>query len=239
MKTKEQYLREMNRLGRFGVLTTLILLFAVPLIFGLYHNAMPTIADFFKAGSGVLILYIPIGIIEVLSYSPILGSASYITFITGNIMNLKIPIATNAQELASTTKGTEKSDVITTLAIGVSSMVTIIMIAVGVLLLVPLESLMTSDVAVTASGYILPALFGALIIGLMKSSGDIQVKGKMKAGVLPFFILLIINLFIYKTELISGVLLIITIPFTILCAYVLFKIGQIKIIVKENKEGTE
>jgi hypothetical protein len=236
MKTKDQYMNEMNRVGRLGVMVTIVLLFAVPTIFGLYHNAMPTVGDFFKAGIGLLVLYIPIGISEVLIYSPLLGSSTYITFITGNIMNLKVPVANNAQELMNTTKGTEESDVITTLAIGVSSMVTIVMIALGVLLLVPLEPFMTNEAIVKASNYVLPALFGALIIGLLKPSGDVVVRGKLLAGVIPFILLLAVNLFIFNTNTYSGVLLIITIPITVLIAYFLFKKGKITIEVRNETE---
>ncbi len=237
MSSKEKYIRDINRIGRIGIAITLVLLFAVPTIFGLAHNAMPSLGGFFKAAGGLLILFIPMGISEVFIYSPILGNASYITFITGNIMNLKVPIAANAQDLMETTKGSEESDVISLLAIGVSAMVTIIMIALGVVLLVPLEPFMTSPQMMTASSYVIPALFGALIVGLLKARGDIQVQGKIKAGILPFLVLLTVNLFVVNTSNYSGILLIVMIPFTILCAYILYKKGFIKIIIKEKKES--
>ncbi len=125
MKTREEFAKEMSNLGRIGILIVLSMLFAVPTIFGLYLDAMPTFGEFMRAASGLLVLFVPLAISEVFIYAPILGSASYITFITGNIMNLKIPIAQNAQELMDTTKGSEQSDIITTLAISVSAIVTI------------------------------------------------------------------------------------------------------------------
>jgi hypothetical protein len=232
----KNFAEQMSRFGRIGIAITLALLFMVPVVFGIYHNAMPSLEDFLVAGAGIFVLYIPIGISEVLIYSPLLGSSSYITFITGNIMNLKVPIAKNAQEIMDTTPGTEHSDVITTLATTVSAMVTIVMIAMGVLLLVPLEPIMTSEVVKTASGYVLPALFGALIIGVLRSTGEVQVKGKMKAGVVPFILLLIVNLFLLNTTEYSGVLLIVTIPITVGCAYYLFRKNQITIHVKSDQD---
>ncbi len=139
----------------------------------------------------------------------------------------------------NTTKGTEESDVITTLAIGISAMVTIIMIALGVLLLVPLEPIMTSEVVKTASTYVIPALFGALIIGLLKSRGEVQVKGKLLAGIVPFVLILAVNIFIFNTTQYSGVLLIVMIPITILSAYVLFRKGKITIVLENELEVTE
>ena len=235
MKSREKFSKEMNNLGRLGVLAMIILLFAVPTIFGLYHNAFPTFGEFIKAASGLLVLFVPIAISEVFIYTPIFGSATYITFITGNIMNLKVPIAQNAQELMNTTKGTEESDVITTLAISVSAIVTITLIALGVLLLVPLEPIMTSSAVSTASAYVLPALFGALVVGLLRSTGEIRVKGKVKAGIIPFTLLFLVNIFVMNTYDYSGILLIPMIPLTVFFAWILFKKKQITIEIIERE----
>ena len=237
MKSREEYLKETNKLGRFGVLMMIILLFGVPVIFGLYHNAIPSFKDFIIAASGLLVLFVPIAISEVFIYTPIFGSATYITFITGNIMNLKVPIAQNAQELMNTTKGTDESDVITTLAISVSAIITITFIALGVLLLVPLEPIMTSETVSIAAGYVLPALFGALVVGLLKSTGEIRVKGKIKAGIVPFILLLLVNIFVINTYDYSGILLIPMIPLTIFFAWILFKKEQITIEIIEKEES--
>jgi len=237
MKTREEFSREMTNLGRIGILIILTMLFAVPFIFGIYLDALPTFGEFMKAASGLLVLFVPLAISEVFIYTPILGSATYITFITGNIMNLKIPIAQNAQELMATTKGTEKSDVITTLAISISAIVTITFIALGVLLLVPLKPIMTSDTVITASSYVLPALFGALVVGLLRSTGEIRVKGKVKAGIVPFTLLFLVNIFVMNTYDYSGILLIVMIPLTILSAWILFKKKQITIEVIEREES--
>ncbi len=162
-------------------------------------------------------------------FTPIVGSGTYITFITGNVMNIKIPIAHNAQSIMNTTKGTESSDVITTLAISVSAMVTTTTMGIGVLLLVPLEPFMSSAPIQTASGYVLPALFGALVVGLLSTSGKVKVKGKVKAGILPFFVLLLVNIFIINTYQYSGILLLVMIPLTILCARFLYHRKMISI----------
>lgn len=47
--------------------------------------------------------------VEYLIYVPMLGSgASYLSFITGNLSNLKIPCAVNARDLAHTKVGTRR-----------------------------------------------------------------------------------------------------------------------------------
>ena len=238
MRSREEYSNEINRIGRIGILITLILLFAVPTIMAIVHNAFPSVTDFLGASVGILVIFVPLGISEVFIYSPLLGSASYITFITGNIMNLKVPIATNAQDVANTTKGSEESDVITTLAISVSAMLTIIIIFVGVLLLglEPVKEFMSTDTVQSASKYILPALFGALVVGILKSTGNIVVRGKVKAGIIPFVLLLVLNIVGISTAGLEGILLIAIIPLTVYIAWILFKKEQITIEIKETEE---
>lgn len=232
MNERKTFAEEMILAGRIGILITLVLLFAVPTIFGIYYDAMPTFENIVLA-SGLFPMYLAIGISEVMIFTPLLGSSTYITFITGNIMNLKVPVANNAQTLMNTTKGTEKSDVITTLAIGVSSMVTITILVIGVILISPLQPFMEQEVIQNASDYVLPALFGALIIGVMKPSGDYVVKNKMLAGAIPFVLLLIVNIFVFNTLTSSGGIVIVVAPITIGIAYVLFRRGIITI---ENRK---
>ncbi len=224
------YNDRIHRLGRWGVGLTLGMLLIIPLVFGLFIGAMPTLSDFFIAFVGVAIIFVPIGIAETLSFTPILGNGSYIAFITGNIMNIKIPLAQNAQAMMGTDKGTPQNDVITTLAISVSALVTMLILAIGVLLLEPLRPIMTSAPVQTASQYVLPALFGALVVGLLKGSGSIRVQGKLKAGLLPLAVLLIVNLLVINTYDFSGPLLIVMIPIVIGLSYVLYQKGMIKVV---------
>lgn len=105
------------------------------------------------AGSGLLAVFIPTCIAEVFSYTPILGSSAYITFLTGNVMNLKVPVVVNAQIMSDTASGTEEGDAVATIGVAVSSIVTTLIIAGGVLLLVPLRPILTSPTVQTATTY--------------------------------------------------------------------------------------
>ena len=88
--------------GRIGTLIALIYMIALPFIVLSYYGCMPKMGDVFNPSTlSILLIYIPVGISEALSYTPILGSASYLTFITGNIMNLKLPCAINAMKLTN------------------------------------------------------------------------------------------------------------------------------------------
>lgn len=237
MKTSEQYSKEIHKIGRLGLFFSLVILFAVPTIICLVYDIFPTFSQFMLGASGLLAIFVPLAIAEVFSFTPILGSAAYITFITGNVMNLKLPCAKNAMDVAKVAPGTEEADAVATLAVGISSMLTIIIIAIGVLLLVPLEPILSLPPIKIATKYMLPALFGALSLSLVKSSGDVQVKGSWKAGVIPFILILCINLYVFPLSGLEGVALLLMIPLTILIAKILHKKGQIKVQYKNDKKN--
>lgn len=229
MRTSEQYKKEIHLTGRIGLLITIIILLTVPVIICSVYDIFPTFKQFMLSASGLLAIFVPLTISEVISFTPLLGSAAYLTFITGNIMNLKFPCAKGAMDVAGVTPGTEKADVIATLSVGVSSMLTILIIAAGVLLLVPLTPILQLPAIKTATDYMLPSLFGALALSLLKSSGEVQVKNTWMAGLLPFILILVINIFIYPLAGLEGVALLLMIPLTILCAKILHKKGIIKV----------
>ena len=52
---------------------------------------------------------------------------------------MKIPCAINARDLAGVKAGTKENEIVSTLSIAVSSLVTILVLALGVLLLQPLQ----------------------------------------------------------------------------------------------------
>ena len=121
-----------HKWGRIGTLIALIYMIALPFIVLTAYDSMPSLGEIFNIGTiSILMIYIPVGISEALSYTPILGSSSYLTFITGNIMNLKLPVAVNAMKLAKKEPNTPEGDAISSVAVAVSSIMTIIILALA------------------------------------------------------------------------------------------------------------
>ena len=83
-------------------------------------------------------------------------------FITGNLINMKIPCAVNARDIVGAKTGTAENEIISTLSIATSSLVTILVLALGVLLLVPLQPILQSEALQPAFSNVVPALFGAM-----------------------------------------------------------------------------
>ena len=158
-----KYEKNTHRLGKAVSLITLILLIGAPFLIGSTLGAMPDIG---AAGRGFLavgLVWTISSVVEFLVYTPMLGSGgSYLAFITGNLINMKIPCAVNARDLAGVKAGTKENEIVSTLSIAVSSLVTILVLAAGVLLLQPLQPVLQSETLRPAFDNVVPALFGAM-----------------------------------------------------------------------------
>ncbi|MDY5932093.1 MAG: hypothetical protein SPJ34_08730 [Candidatus Ornithospirochaeta sp.] len=158
-----EYENDIHRTGRMMCFMGLVLMFAIPFIFGSIMKAHVDWNGYLKGIARVIPIYLPSCIAEFLIYVPLLGAGgSYLAFITGNIVNMKLPCAFNAKEIAQTEAGTPENDIISTLSIATSSLVTMLVIFIGVLLLIPLTPILSNPVLQPAFDNVLPALFGAL-----------------------------------------------------------------------------
>ena len=167
MDEKQKFLQEFNnslhRLGRLTMILMIGLLLMIPIAFGMMNDLSPDMKGFLNGIIKVGIIYYPTSIVEFLIYTPMLGTGgSYLSFITGNVTNMRIPCAMNAANIAKTEPGTPEHEIITTIAVAVSAITTTVVIVIGVVLLVPLQPVLQSAVLQPAFNNVVPALFGAL-----------------------------------------------------------------------------
>jgi len=159
----ERYLERTHLYGRVGLLTGIALLLASPFAMGLSLDAMPDLGAFARGFAQIAIIYIPSCIVEFLIYTPMLGAGgSYLGFITGNLINMKIPCALNARDIVGTKAGTTENEIVSTISVAASSLVTTLVIALGVLLLIPLRPVLEAPALQPAFNNVVPALFGAM-----------------------------------------------------------------------------
>lgn len=203
MQTMDSFQLWSHKWGRVGTVIALIYMIALPFIVLAYYDSIPPLDSVFNLGTiSILMIYIPVGISEALSYTPILGSSAYLTFITGNIMNLKLPCAVNAMKIANKEPNTPAGDAIASVGVAVSSIMTISILALAALLSTWISPVFELPAVKTASGYIIPALFGSLALGLFSSSnaGNKIVKNGIM-GVLPVLIIVsILSIFVRVTS---------------------------------------
>ena len=219
-QNREAYMAKYNEkthfYGRIGLWIGIILLIAAPFLFGVSLNAMPDLGAFAKGLAQIAIIYIPSCIVEFLIYMPMLGAGgSYLAFITGNLINMKIPCALNARDIAGTEAGTTENEIVSTLSIAASSLVTTLVIAIGVMLIIPLRPVLEMPELQPAFNNVVPALFGAMAYKYFRRS--------MKLVAIPLVVMTV--LFIVAPGLIGsvGFLMLISGAIAIGQAYYYFK----------------
>lgn len=159
----DSYDEQVHRLGRITSIIAVTLIIAVPAFICIKYNIFPPLRSLFSGILSIWMIEIPICISEVLTYCPMLGSgASYLAFVSGNLTNLKIPCASMCVEAAGVKPSTKEGDIISTLSVASSTIVTEIIIIIGVIAIVPLTPILSAPVLAPAFSNILPALFGGL-----------------------------------------------------------------------------
>ncbi len=238
METRVQYFNRINRVGRISFTIFFFMLFAIPTIVCAVYDIFPTLATVLKATMGLFLILTPIAISEIVSFVPMLGSgASYLTFEAGNVSNIKLPCAMNALKNAGVLPASEEGEVLSTISVAISSIVTTAVIIVAALLLTPLAPVFANPGVRIATGNVLPALFGALIVAFMAGgeAGTVEIRGQWKAMILPLAVVAIVHYLLFPIKGWEGVVILILIPITIFGARFLYKKGQIKVVPKEKK----
>ena len=228
-----------HRWGRIGTVIALVYMIALPYIFLGVYDCIPTLGEIFNVATiGILAIYVPVGFSEALSYTPLMGVSTYLGFITGNIMNLKLPCAVNALKLTGKQANTPEGDVVSSIAVAASSIMTVGILTVAALLISFIAPIFELPAVQTMSSYLLPALFGSMTLGLFASTsaGTKVVKGGMK-GVVPVIIL--VSVITLAARLIGmgsimlgmvGFVILAMLPIAIITSRILWKKGKIVVV---------
>lgn len=223
MSSKKQltYLESVHRDGLVWGVIICVLILAFPLAVSLIFGAFPQWKPLAQGLFATLPMYWAVGLVEIFTYVPMLGAGgTYLSFVTGNISNLKLPCAVDAMERANVKPTSEEGEIISTIAIAVSSIVTTIIIILGVILIVPLTPILESPVLEPAFDLILPALFGGLAV--------VFISKNAKLSIAP--IILMLALFIFVPALNKstvGIMVPVGVLFTVAVARIMYKKGML------------
>lgn len=219
MNKQLSYLDSVHRDGRIWNLSVMVLLLLFPIIVSIVFDAPPDWNALVLGLIATAPMYWAVGIIETFTFVPMLGAGgSYLSFVTGNISNLKLPCAINALEQNDVNAASEEGELISTIAIATSSIVTTIIIVLGVILIVPLTPILEAPVLEPAFAQMLPALFGGL--------GVVFVSRNWRIALAP--VLLMLVLFIFVPALNAGtvgIMVPVGVLFTIAISRILYKRG--------------
>lgn len=217
MKKEMTYLDSVHRDGRIWNISVMIALFMYPILVGVLFGVLPDWHGLLMGLVATAPMYWAVAVVETFTYVPMLGAGgSYLSFVTGNISNLKLPVALNALEQADANIRTEEGEIVSTIAIAVSSIVTTVIIILGVILITPLTPILDAPVLAPAFAQILPALFGGL--------GIVFVSKNWKIAVAP--VILMLALFIFVPALNAstvGIMVPVGVLFTIGVSRILYK----------------
>lgn len=221
MKNKNNltYMDTVHRDGTIWNISMMILLLLFPVAVCIIFKTMPDWRGVIEGLIATAPMYWAVGVVEVITFIPMLGAGgSYLSFVTGNISNLKLPCAINALENAKVDAKSEEGELISTIAIAVSSIVTTIIIAIGVLLIVPLRPILENPVLDPAFDQMLPALFGALGVALISKNWKIAIA--------PIALMLILFIFVPALDSgMVGIMVPVGVLFTIGFSRILYKKG--------------
>ncbi|MGN1420430.1 MAG: hypothetical protein ACI4XC_02805 [Eubacterium sp.] len=216
-----EYNNKTHLYGRFWVITALFGFIMIPVAISAHLNAFPSASVVLKGLAPIAMLFYPTAVIEVMTYTPLLGSgATYVSFITGNINNLKLPCVLSSLSSANVRSNSDEGEIISTIAACTSSIVTTIIVAAGVLLFSPVLPYITDKSSPFAPAFsqVVPALFGAL--------GMSYFAKHFKLSVVP--IAAICLLLMFKGDLAVGVLIPVGVVVSMLSAHIMFKKGFVK-----------
>ncbi len=213
------YLEQVHRDGKIWNFTMAGVFFIFPVLLCIIFNTLPEWESLGKGLLATLPMYWAVGAIEVITYVPMLGAGgAYLSFVTGNISNLKLPCALNAMESAEVKSGTEEGEIISTISIAVSSIVTTIIVLIGVILIIPLTPVLSNPVLDPAFAQLLPALFGGL--------GVVFISKNWKISIAPILLMLILFITIPAlNEGTVGIMVPVSALFTIGVSFFLYKKG--------------
>ena len=221
MKKNMTYMDQVHSWGRIWNLSVMVILLMFPVAVCLIFGTLPDMRGLLLGLLATAPMYWAVGVVETITFIPMLGAGgSYLSFVTGNISNLKLPCALNALEQSGVKANSDEGEVISTIAIATSSIVTTLIIILGVLLITPLTPVLNAPVLEPAFAQILPALFGGL--------GVVFVSKNWKIAIAPVSLMLV--LFIAIPALNAGtvgIMVPFSVLFTLAVSRIMYKKGML------------
>lgn len=218
---KTTYIDRVHKWGKAWNFSMLVILLILPIAVGIIFKALPDSKGLILGLIATAPMYWAVGIIEAFTYLPMLGAGgSYLSFVTGNISNLKLPCAINALEQTGVKANTEEGEVVSTIAIAVSSIVTTLIIILGVILITPLTPILQAPVLQPAFAQLIPALFGGL--------GVVFISKNWKISVAPAVLMLVLFIFVPALNAGTvGIMVPVSVLFTLAVSRFMYKKGML------------
>ena len=218
-KQKMTYLESVHYYGRLWGILLCVAVIAAPFLICAIFGVLPNWNALLMGCLAVVPMYWAVGIVEMFTFVPMLGAGgAYLSFVTGNISNLKLPCALDAMERAGVKANSEEGEIISTISIAISSIVTMFVIVLGVLLIVPLTPVLENPALTPAFDMILPALFGGLAV--------VFISKNAKLSIAPILVMLALFIFVPAlNQKTVGIMVPVGVIITVAVARIMYKKG--------------
>ena len=211
-----EYMKKTDLYGKIWIWTAAVIILMVPVVICVAFDAWPALSGVLKGLLGVAPIFWTVGVIEVITYTPMLGvGGTYLSFVTGNLTALKAPVALTAMENADVKANSEEGEVISTIAIATSSIVTTIILALGVFGLTLIAPVLDHPALKPAFDNILPALFGGLAV--------VYVSKNWKIAIVPLVFMVAIFLSVPGLASSVGIMVPVGVLFTLAVSRIMYK----------------
>ena len=219
------YIDKMHRWGRMWAVLTCGIIFAFPFALAIAFGEWPDFGTFLAGLYPIAMTFWPVGIIEVITYTPMLGvGGTYLSFVTGNLSSLKVPCALDSMEKAGVKADSDEGEVISTISIATASITTILIIFAGVSVLTLFQDFFENPLLAYAFDNVLPALFGGL--------GVVYMSRYFKIAVLPMTLMVLLFVFVpYLNSGMVGIMIPVSMVITLVYSRILYN--------KERKASEE
>lgn len=191
------------KIGRITLLSAVVFSFFPSLYLYFAHGVFPPMGTALKAWGMIAATFGAFYIVEPISYYSVLGlSGTYMSFLSGNIGNLRLPCAAMALEITETESGTQEAEIVSTIGIAGSIIVNILATTLAAFVGAKVISILP-ELAVTAlSTFTAPAIFGAMFGSFAIKYPKLALPGlgipvalRLIAPNLPAYILIIAAVF--------------------------------------------
>lgn len=161
-KYEQSFTKPIIKHGMWTNLLAIVLSFLPALVLYFYYGAFPGFHSILTGWMLIASVFAIYAIVEPISYFPILGlPGTYMSFLSGNIGNMRVPCSAIAQEAVGVTPGTKKAELVSTLGIAGSIITNIIVVTIAAVGGAALMK-MFPPVIIEAFTYVAPAIFGAI-----------------------------------------------------------------------------
>lgn len=191
--------------GRITNLLACLLSFLPAIYLWVFYDAVPPLSAVIAASSAVILGFSGVlWIVEPISYFPIMGiPGTYMSFLSGNISNLRVPCSTMAQEAAGVEEGSDEGGVIATLGVGISIIINLAVMVVGVIVGGQIVAAFPPVVHTAFESYILPAVYGGVF-------AQFALKN-WKAAAIAFLLASVLSLTSFPTYVVLPLCIFLTI----------------------------